>query len=88
MSPAKMLSTFSALHVFSEKTQNLKGLLGKSTVDGRNPAPVDMVNIPLFIGFHEMITGGAGFPPLLHKGSGISLTKPSLGVRSGEVAII
>ena len=22
------------------------------TVDGRNPAPVDMVNIPLFIGFH------------------------------------
>jgi len=23
-----------------------------STVDGRNPAPVDMINIPLFIGFH------------------------------------
>ena len=22
------------------------------TVDGRNPAPVDMVNIPLFAGFH------------------------------------
>ena len=22
------------------------------TVDGRNPAPVDMYNIPLFIGFH------------------------------------
>ena len=22
------------------------------TVDGRNPAPVDMVNIPLFIGFY------------------------------------
>jgi len=22
------------------------------TVDGRNPAPVDMVNIPVFIGFH------------------------------------
>ena len=22
------------------------------TVDGRNPAPVDMVNIPLFTGFH------------------------------------
>ena len=26
-------------------------LLG--TVDGRNPAPVDMVNIPLFIGFYK-----------------------------------
>jgi len=23
-----------------------------TTVDGRNPAPVDMVNIPLFVGFH------------------------------------
>ena len=23
-----------------------------STVDGRNPAPVDIVNIPLFTGFH------------------------------------
>ena len=23
-----------------------------NTVDGRNPAPVDMVNIPLFAGFH------------------------------------
>ena len=22
------------------------------TVDGRNPAPVDMVDIPLFTGFH------------------------------------
>ena len=22
------------------------------TVDGRNPAPVDMVNIPLFVGFY------------------------------------
>ena len=26
--------------------------LSYATVDGRNPAPVDMVNIPLFIGFH------------------------------------
>jgi len=24
----------------------------RDTVDGQNPAPVDMVNIPLFIGFH------------------------------------
>ena len=31
-----------------------------NTVDGKNPAPVDMVNIPLFIRFY---TGGAGFPP-------------------------
>ena len=23
-----------------------------TTVDGRNPAPVDMINIPLFIGFY------------------------------------
>ena len=61
----------------TKKTPNLKGLLGYSTVDGRNPAAVDMVNIPLFIGFHEIITGGAGFPPLLNKG--ISLTKPSFG---------
>ena len=27
-------------------------LLVGGTVDGRNPAPVDTVNIPLFIGFH------------------------------------
>ena len=26
----------------------LKGNTGEHTVDGRNPAPVDMVNIPLF----------------------------------------
>ena len=57
-----MVSTFSELH--DKKTPNLKGLLGYSTVDRRNPAPVDMVNIPLFIGFHEIITGGAGFPPV------------------------
>ena len=25
---------------------------GKGTVDGRNPAPVDMVNFPLFAGFY------------------------------------
>ena len=32
------------------------------TVDGGNPAPVDMVNIPVFTGFHTMSTG-AGFQP-------------------------
>ena len=32
------------------------------TFDGRNPAPVDMVNIPLFAGF-SYILGGAGFLP-------------------------
>ena len=32
------------------------------TLDGRNPAPVDMVNIPLFIGV-SYIPGGAGFQP-------------------------
>ena len=35
---------------------------GRTTVDGGNPAPVDMVNIPLFIGFLT-IPGGAGFLP-------------------------
>ena len=25
------------------------------TVDGRNPAPVDVVNIPVFIGFYTMV---------------------------------
>ena len=34
----------------------------KPTVDGRNPAPVDMVNIPLFTGV-LYISGGAGFLP-------------------------
>ena len=34
----------------------------RNTVDGRNPAPVDMINIPLFIGF-SYIPGGAGFQP-------------------------
>ena len=29
-----------------------KGCMSLDTVDGRNPAPVDMVNIPLFAGFH------------------------------------
>ena len=29
-----------------------------STVDGRNPAPVDIVNIPLFSGFHNYMLGG------------------------------
>ena len=35
------------------------------TVDGRNPAPVDIENIPCFIGFQwiSYITGGAGFLP-------------------------
>ena len=32
-----------------------------SIVDGRNPATVDMVNIPLFAGFFY-IPSGAGFP--------------------------
>ena len=32
------------------------------TVDGGNPAPVDMMNIPVFTGFHTMSTG-AGFQP-------------------------
>ena len=29
--------------------------LAPPTVDGRNPAPVDMVNIPLFSGFHTSL---------------------------------
>ena len=33
-----------------------------NTVDGRSPAPVDTVNIPLFTGFWD-ISGGAGFLP-------------------------
>jgi len=33
------------------------------TVDGRNPAPVDMVNIPLFIYKVLYMPGGAGFLP-------------------------
>jgi len=32
-----------------------------NTLDGRNPAPVDMINSPLFQGSY--ITGGAGFLP-------------------------
>ena len=32
--------------------QDYGWLLGSHTVDGWNPAPVDMVNIPLFIGFY------------------------------------
>ena len=32
----------------------------QDTVDGRNPAPVDTLNIPLFAWFH---TGGADFLP-------------------------
>ena len=32
------------------------------TVDGRNPAPVDMVDMALFAGFHTC-SGGAGFLP-------------------------
>jgi len=36
-----------------------------TTVDGRNPAPVDMVNIPIFTGFYNVlyIPGGAGVLP-------------------------
>ena len=34
------------------------------TVDGRNPAPVDMINVPLFIICKVLyIPGGAGFLP-------------------------
>ena len=33
------------------------------TVGGRNPAPVDMVNIPLFTTGYIYIPGGAGFLP-------------------------
>ena len=40
---------------FVEKSSNLR-MEGReiygATVDGSNPAPVDMANIPLFIGFH------------------------------------
>ena len=32
------------------------------TVDGRNPQPVDVVDIPVFIGFLDIL-GGAGFLP-------------------------
>jgi len=35
----------------------------KHTVDGRNPAPVDMENLPLFIYRVLSISGGAGFLP-------------------------
>ena len=34
----------------------------RNTVDGQNPAPVDMVNIPKFYRA-SYIPGGAGFPP-------------------------
>jgi len=30
-----------------------RGEKRSDTVDGRNPAPVDMENIPFFIGFHR-----------------------------------
>ena len=30
----------------------VSGVIALPTVDGRNPAPVDRVIIPLFIGFH------------------------------------
>ena len=34
------------------------------TVGGRNPAPVDMVNIELFTSFYtSQVPGGAGFLP-------------------------
>ena len=35
-----------------EANAGLQTVKGCDTVDGRNPAPVDMINIPLFIGFH------------------------------------
>ena len=53
------------LHLFSKKLKHQKHLIiflfitdgtdgtkkNHDTVDGRNPAPADMVNIPLFTGF-------------------------------------
>ena len=38
--------------VTSQTLDTLDTTLEIHTVDGRNLAPVDMVNIPLFIGFH------------------------------------
>ena len=35
-----------------ESVENHKKIKQKCTEIGRSPAPVDMVNIPLFIGFH------------------------------------
>ena len=35
-----------------EQHRKKKAQLGGDAVDGWNPAPVDLVNIPLFIGFH------------------------------------
>ena len=38
--------------------------VSRYTVDGRNPAPVDMVNISLFTRFYtSQVPGGAGFLP-------------------------
>ena len=33
------------------------------TVDGSNPAPVEMENLPLFTGFCKQMSSGAGFLP-------------------------
>ena len=55
-----MLRTFSTYPVRERRTRtkvdgNLGGLyplVNEHTVDGKNPTPVDMVNIPLFTGFY------------------------------------
>ena len=48
-----------------------KLVLGSVTVDGWNPAPVNMENIPLFIGsYTSQVPGGAGFPPSTDVGCG------------------
>ena len=39
-----------------EANAGLQTVKGCDTVDGRNPAPVDLINIPLFIGFQGFHT--------------------------------
>ena len=60
MEPARE-PEFLAVPVFKRRCEvNVKGI---DTVDGRNPAPVDVVDIPVFICIHRVlyIPGGAGF---------------------------
>ena len=45
---------------FQERQCGLIKKASGTTVDGRNPAPVDMSKIPLIVGFYY-IPGGAGF---------------------------
>ena len=46
-----LLQAFQAERPFTSASQNFE-TMDSHTVDGRNPAPVDMVNIPLLTGFH------------------------------------